>query len=265
MNLRVVKCKTALSNSKLLGLDYSLNPYVGCQHNCSYCYAPNILKINREKWGMNIGIKFNIPLILSKELKQKKKGIIGISTVTDPYQPIEKKFQLTRYCLEQLIKYDFPVHIQTKSSIINRDIDLITKISNPEVMISIATINDKERKIFEPLSSPIKERIQTLSNFSEIGIKTSVFFGPIYPTITEEDLMKALEFFINCNVKEIMLDKLHLKKGIWRNIELSLDNNSNLKNKILKEKFIDNNLSLKIYTILKEQTKHNNIKISKAF
>jgi DNA repair photolyase len=265
MNIRYIKCKTALSISKLPGLDYSLNPYVGCQHNCSYCYAPNILKINREKWGKDIGIKLNIPLILSKELKQKKKGIIGISTVTDPYQPIEKEFQLTRYCLEQLIKYDFPIHIQTKSSIINRDIDIISKFPNPEIMVSIATINDEERKIFEPCSSSIKERLEILSNFSEIGIKTSVFFGPIYPTITKEDLMKILEIFIDFNVKEIMLDNLHLKKGIWRNIQLNLDNNPNLKKKIVKEKFIDTSLTSNIYDILKNQTKQNNIKISKAF
>ena len=129
MNIKFIKCKSALSISKLPGLDYSLNPYVGCQHNCVYCYAPNVLKIDRINWGNIIGIKSNIPVILSKELKKKKIGIIGISTVTDPYQPIEKKYKLTRYCLDQLIKYDFPIHIQTKSSIINRDIDIISKIS----------------------------------------------------------------------------------------------------------------------------------------
>ena len=65
MNIRYIKCKTGLSNSKLPGLDYSLNPYVGCQHNCAYCYAPNVLKINRENWGGNIGVKLNIPLVLT--------------------------------------------------------------------------------------------------------------------------------------------------------------------------------------------------------
>lgn len=265
MKIRYIKCKTSLSNSKLPGLDYSLNPYIGCQNNCAYCYAPFVLKIDREKWGDNIGVKLNIPNVLSKELKKKKIGTIGISTVTDPYQHIEKKFKLTRFCLEQIKNYDFPIHIQTKSSIVNRDIDLISEISDAELMVSIATLNDKERRILEPYSSSIKERIEILSNFSQIGIKTSVFFGPIYPTIREEDLIKALDIFIDYNVREIMLDNLNLKKGIWGNIESNLNSHPVIKKRLSKEKFVDKYLILKIYDIIKKHTKNNNIRISKAF
>ncbi len=264
MRIRYIKCKTGLSNSKLPGLDYSLNPYVGCQHNCAYCYAPYVLKIDRKKWGDDIGVKLNIPTILSKELKKKKNGIIGISTVTDPYQQLEKKYRLTRLCLEQIKDYDFPIHIQTKSSTVYRDIDIISEISNVELMISIATLNDEERRILEPYSSSIKERIEILSNFSEIGIKTSVFFGPIYPTIKEEDLIKTLDIFNNYDVKEIMLDKLNLKKGIWRNIELNLNCYPELQKRLSKNKFIDKHLISNIYDILKKHT-NNNIIISKAF
>ena len=74
MNIKYIKCKSALSNSKLPGLDYSLNPYIGCKHNCIYCYAPYILRINRKDWSNNIGIKTNIPTILSRELKNKPVG-----------------------------------------------------------------------------------------------------------------------------------------------------------------------------------------------
>lgn len=265
MRIRYIKCKTGLSNSKLPGLDYSLNPYVGCQHNCAYCYAPNVLRIDRKEWLENIGVKLNIPTVLSKELKKKKNGTIGISTVTDPYQPIEKKYKLTRFCLEQIKKYDFPIQIQTKSSIVKRDIDIISEVSNVELMVSIATLNNEERRILEPHSSSIKERIEILSIFSEIGIKTSVFFGPIYPTIQEDDLIKTLETFIDYNVREIMLDKLHLKKGIWSNIQTNLNCYPELKKKLSKEKFIDKYLISKIYNILKKHTKNKKIKISKAF
>ena len=144
MKIRQISCKTALSPSKLPGIDYSLNPYRGCEHRCAYCYAPNVLKINREKWGDFVDVKVNIPHILSKELKMRKPGVVGISTVTDPYQSVEKKFKITRYCLEQLLKHDFPINIQTKSSMVIRDIDLISKFSNAEVMVSIATLNDNE-------------------------------------------------------------------------------------------------------------------------
>ena len=265
MNIKYIKCKNALSKSKLPGLDYSLNPYVGCKHNCIYCYAPYILRINREDWSNNIGIKTNIPSILSRELKNKKRGVIGLSTVTDPYQPIEKKYKLTRYCLEQLIKYDFPVNIQTKSSLIKRDIDLIEKLSKPEVMISIGTINDNERKILEPHSSSIKERINILETFSKKEIKTSVFLGPIYPTINNNDILKMLDFFIKSNVKEIMLDNLHLKYGIWNNINYELKKYPKLKNKFTKEKFVDKKLIDNAYQIIKNKAKHENIKISTAF
>ena len=180
MIIREVNCKTALSTSSLPGLDYSLNPYRGCQHNCAYCYVPNVLHIKRNNWGNFVDVRTNIPNILSKELKKKKPGIIGISTVTDPYQPIEKKFNLTRYCLEQLLKYDFPICIQTKSDLVARDIDLISKFSDAEVMFSIGTLNDNERKILEPYSSPILNRLETIKQFSGEGIYVTVFFGPIY-------------------------------------------------------------------------------------
>ena len=85
MKIRQIDCKTALSPSRLPGLDYSLNPYRGCEHNCAYCYVPNVLRISRENWGEFVDIKVNIPLILSKELKRKKPGVVAISTVTDPY------------------------------------------------------------------------------------------------------------------------------------------------------------------------------------
>ena len=148
---------------------------------------------------------------------------------------------------------------------VNRDIDIISQISNVELMISIASLNDNERKILEPCSSTIKERLEILSNFSEIGIKTSVFFGPIYPTIKEKELIEALDIFDCYNVKEIMLDNLHLKKGIWKNIQKKLNNHPKLQKEFKKEKFIDNLLINHYYNILKKHTKNKNIKISKAF
>ena len=142
MIIKEVICKTALSKSNLPGLDYSLNPYRGCQHNCAYCYVPNVLRIKRSNWGNFVYIKKNIPTVLSKELRNKKQGVVALSTVTDPYQPIEKKFKLTRYCLEQLLKIDFPVCLQTKSSLISRDLDIISKFSNAEIMFVLQIIHN---------------------------------------------------------------------------------------------------------------------------
>jgi DNA repair photolyase len=188
MRINEIKCKTALSKSNLPGLDYSLNPYKGCQHNCCYCYVPNVLRLKRINWGTFVDVKTNIPVVLAKELRTKKPGIVALSTVTDPYQQVEGKYRLTRYCLEQLLYHDFPVHIQTKSDLVTRDIDIISKFTDVEVMFSIATLNDSERKILEPSSSPIQKRLDAMKTFSDVGIKTSVFLGPIYPTIKKHDL-----------------------------------------------------------------------------
>lgn len=214
MKINEVICKTALSKSNLPGLDYSLNPYRGCEHSCAYCYVPNVLRIKRDEWGNFVDVKTNIPVVLAKELKTKKRGIVGLSTVTDPYQPIEEKYKLTRYCLEQLLRYDFPVHIQTKSDLVIRDIDLISKFKEIEVMFSIGTINDSERKILEPNASTIKNRLNAMKKLSDKGIKTSVFFGPIYATIKDESIPEIVDIFLSHGAKEIMLDKFNLKPGI---------------------------------------------------
>jgi len=219
MKITEIECKSALSSSSLPGLTYSLNPYRGCQHNCAYCYVPNVLRIPRSEWGGFVETRKNIPSILAKELKKKKPGVVGISTVTDPYQPIEKKYNLTRYCLEQLLIHDFPIHIQTKSNLVLRDLDLISKFSDVEVMFSIGTLNDSERKIVEPFTSSIEERLTAMKTFSKAGIKTTVFFGPIYPTIKLDDIPGIIDTFTSHGAKEMMVDKFNLKPGIFENIK----------------------------------------------
>jgi len=214
MNIEEITSKTALSPSKLPGLSYALNPYIGCMHQCRYCYSPGILHLQNSEWENLVKVKRNLPLILSKELRQKTPGTIGLSTVTDPYQPIEKTYQITRYCLEVLSRKSFPLCIQTKSDLILRDKDLIRKCSNVEVMVSIGTLNDVHRRLLEPGSSSISNRLSILKSFSDSDIKTSVFFGPIYPTVTKEEIPEILERFLECGVDEIMIDCLHPKQNI---------------------------------------------------
>jgi DNA repair photolyase len=235
MKITQIKCKTALSKSNLPGLDYSLNPYRGCQHSCAYCYVPNVLRIKREDWGTFVEVKTNIANVLANELRNKKHGVVGISTVTDPYQPVEKKYKLTRYCLEQLLRYDFPVHIQTKSDLVLRDIDLILKFSDIEVMFSIGTLNDPQRKLLEPNASSIQERLNAIKQISENGVKTSVFFGPIYPSLKIQDINEIMDVFKASGVSEIMIDGFNLKSGIKENIELKVKKNSDF-SKLFSEK-----------------------------
>ncbi|MCK5261996.1 MAG: radical SAM protein [Thermoplasmatales archaeon] len=265
MKIRQINCKTALSPSMLPGLDYSLNPYRGCEHNCAYCYTPNVLKIKRENWGNFIDVKANIPLVLSKEIKNKKRGVVGISTVTDPYQPIEKKYKLTRYCLDQLLKYDFPISIQTKSSLIVRDINILSKFSDAEVMMSITTLDDNERKLLEPCTSPVEKRLDVLRKYADVGIQTSVFFGPIYPSISTDDIPEIIDTFITYGASKIWIDSLNLKPGVWNSIKKNIFQNQKMYNTFLKNVFENK----EYYNTIREEIlkigKKRNVKIVDAF
>jgi DNA repair photolyase len=265
MKIREVSCKTALSPSKLPGLEYSLNPYRGCQHNCAYCYVPNVLKINRDRWGSFVDVKTNIPLVLSKEIRNKKPGVVGISTITDPYQPIEKKYKLTQYCLQELLKHDFPICIQSKSALVLRDADLLSRFSNAEVMMSISTLNENERKLLEPHSSSIKERLNVLKQYSEIGVETSVFFGPILPTVTVENIPEVINTFIEHGATRIWIDSLNIKPGVLENIKKNVSHNKNMCNLFSKNIFKNK----EYYAPLREEifriARRKNLEIIDAF
>ena len=250
MEIRPYVCKSALSASTLPGLTYSLNPYRGCQHNCAYCYAPCVLRIPREQWGTTVEVKTNISAVLAQELRKKKPGVVGISTVTDPYQPLEQTYGLTRLCLEQLLSSDFPAHIQTKSGLVTRDIDLLSLFKDAQVMMSIGTIDENERRLLEPGASSIPERLAALKKLGDAGVNISVFFGPVYPTLTTEDIPHILDVFQASGVSELWIDTLNLKPGIWENIQKTV-----IQDPRIHQVFVKNILEKKdYYTILRDAT-----------
>ena len=167
-------------------------------------------------------VKRNIPKVLAKELKSKKKGVVGISLTTDPYQPAEKKYKLTRFCLEQLARYQFPVSILTKSPLITRDMDILTNFKELEVGLTLTTINDSERKILEPNAPEIKSRLAALKKISREGITTYAFLGPLYPTMNEEDIEELVGKIKDAGVPRISTDRLNLKPGVWNSVHLAL-------------------------------------------
>lgn len=265
MEIRPTVCKSALSASTLPGLTYSLNPYRGCQHNCAYCYAPCVLRIPREKWGIVIEVKTNIPVVLARELRTKKPGVVGISTVTDPYQPLERTAALTRCCLEQLLTYDFPVHIQTKSALVTRDIDLLSRFSDVQVMMSIGTINDEERRLLEPVASAIQERLDALRILADAGACTSVFFGPVYPTITPENIPHILDVFQESGVSELWIDRLNLKPGIWENIQKTMARNQRIYQSFEKNVLEQKDYYKRVRDEIIKCSKERNMRVIDAF
>jgi DNA repair photolyase len=176
------------------------------------------MRIPRSKWGKMVEVKRNIPNVLAKELKTKKRGVVGISLTTDPYQPAEEKYKLTRFCLEQLSKHDFPVNILTKSPLITRDLDILTNFKELEVGLTVTTINDGQRKILEPNAPSIESRISALESISSQGISTYAFLGPLYPTITHEELLDLVGKIKDAGIKTISADKLNLKPGVWNSV-----------------------------------------------
>jgi DNA repair photolyase len=208
-------CKTALSRSGIYGWTYTINPYRGCEHSCKYCFAPNILRLPRAEWGTELEVKKNIPIVLAKELKTVKPGLVGISSVTDPYQNAEEKYKVTRYCLEQLLKYKFPISIITKSPLVLRDIDLMKRFDHAEVTITITTLDEALASVLEPNAPPINERLKALTELTDHGIQTYAFLGPLLPSLEPQEVPTFMEQIMATGVKTVMVDTLNLKPGIW--------------------------------------------------
>ncbi len=200
------KARSILSKSGISGIDYCINPYTGCSHGCKYCYATFMKRFtgHMEAWGSFVDVKINAPEVLQRQMKNAAWGNVMISSVTDPYQPIENQFKITRQCLEVLVAYQFPVNILTKSSLVLRDLDLLQGFEEIEVGITITTDNEKIREIFEPNAPSIESRIHALKELSENGIKTYAFIGPLLP-LNPEALAEKISPFI----QSVMIDRMN--------------------------------------------------------
>jgi DNA repair photolyase len=157
MYIKEIQSKAILSKSKIF--PYVINPYVGCQHNCTYCYARFMKRFtgHREPWGQFVDVKINAVELLEKEVLKKKPGRVWISGVCDPYQPLERKYQLTRGCLQILAEQHWPVTVQTRSPMVLRDIEILKTGEDFEVGLSITTADDSIRYKFEPSAPTIAD------------------------------------------------------------------------------------------------------------
>jgi len=209
MKIKEIRAKNILSKSKVF--DYALNPYIGCQHDCSYCYARFMKRFtgHRENWGEFVDVKINAPELLIVEIKKKKVGRVWVSGICDPYQPIEEKYELTKKCLEILMKNDWPVTIQTKSPLVLRDLELLKKFKEIEAGFTITTADEEIRKIFEMRAPPIEERLKALAILHSEGIKTFAMIAPILPGT--EGLVNKLKGKIDY----AMIDKMNYHYADW--------------------------------------------------
>jgi len=203
------KAKTILSASKIH--DWVVNPYVGCQHGCSYCYARFMKRFtgHKEPWGAFVDVKINAAELLAAELKKKNRGSVWVSGVCDPYQPLEASYKMTRQCLEILAETGWPVIIQTRSPLVLRDIDILKEMQQVEVGLSITTADEAVREIFEPQAPPIRERIEALGEIRQAGIKTYAMVAPLLPGA------EGLAELLRGKIDYLLLDRMNYHYADW--------------------------------------------------
>lgn len=181
-----------------VGMMYSMNPYQGCEHGCIYCYARN----THEFWGYGAGLDFernilvkkDAPKLLEAKLKSKSwiANTIVLSGNTDCYQPAEKKFEITRRCLEVFLKYRHPVGIITKNALVLRDLDILKELAHHRLVgvnVSVTSLSEATRRILEPRTATITKRLETIRVLSENGIPVNAMLAPIIPGINSHEIM----------------------------------------------------------------------------
>ncbi|MHA2231572.1 MAG: radical SAM protein [Candidatus Hodarchaeales archaeon] len=213
-----IVCKTIISKSGLYGIDYSINPYISCQHDCVYCFARSMYERHGQsdssrEWGEFVAAKINAVPILQKQLRRIKRGTILVSSVTDPYQPVEQHFRLTRRLLSHLSGREFQITVLTKNALISRDIDIFQENSHWEIGLTLTTVDDDLRSLIEPQASSVEERIGALRTLATAGITTFAFLGPMLPFVSEAALSELLDALAEVNVSYVMIDRLNLKRG----------------------------------------------------
>ena len=213
MIIKEIKTNDYLTKSNLPSSDYVINPYVGCTHGCKYCYASFMKRFtgHDEKWGEFIDIKSCNKKIDLKKISGKN---VFLSSVTDCYNELEEKYSITRNILEQLQYSDCNLSISTKSKLILRDIDILKKMKNLTVSLSINTLDEKFRSDMDNASS-INERLETLRKLHENGIYTILFMSPIFPYITEwKEIIEISKDFVD----EYWFENLNLRGSYKKEI-----------------------------------------------
>jgi DNA repair photolyase len=196
------RCLTDFTmGDRVSGVVWSINPYVGCSHSCRYCYVPDTMHMERNRWGSYVIAKHNLPQLLRSEVKRVERKTVYLSTSTDPYQSIEREKRITRRCLQILAKHDWPVEILTRSPLVLRDTDLFAQFGEIRIGMSVPTLDDGARRVFEPAAPAIPSRLAALRKLADRGFTTFVNYTPAYPFTGGITAQDAAETFAAAGVK----------------------------------------------------------------
>lgn len=194
--------------------DYTLNPYTGCSFGCSYCYAAFFARDSelRDHWGYWVQVKDNALALLKRSRRKPLRGSkIYMSSVTDPYQPIERELGLTRAILKELVQYHQPsLIIQTRSPLVTRDLDLLAEFGTVQVNMTITTDDEAVRKAFEPHCPSNRARLQAIREVRAAGIDACITMTPLLPVA---DAHGFAEMLLATGVEKFVVQPFHVTRG----------------------------------------------------
>ena len=189
-----IEAKSVLNRVHGMPFDWSINPYRGCYHRCVFCYARRthefLERDGVDEWGSVISVKINAPQVLRGELASPawRGEHVAIGTATDPYQPLEGRYRVTRRILEELARARTPAHLITRSPLVIRDIDVLRELSAAagiSVCVSLPTLDAALARKIEPTVAPPAQRLRAVERLARAGIRTGVAVAPVLPGITD--------------------------------------------------------------------------------
>ena len=217
-------CRSALNRVRGMPFEWSLNPYMGCAHRCTFCYVRAFeLRADRpsdERYGRSIRVKTNVAQVLARELARAswKREAIAIGAATDPYQPAEGRYRLTRACLEVLAEAANPFSLITRGPMILRDLDVLQQAASRadvSVSFSIPTLDDDVWRTTEPGTARPRQRLRALKELVDAGIRTGVGMAPLLPGLSDrpEQLAKVVKAAREAGATGVWANLLYLKPG----------------------------------------------------
>lgn len=221
---REEECKSALNRVKGMGFEWSLNPYTGCVHRCTFCYVRAFeLRADRpydDRYGRSIRVKVNVAEVLEREVSRKSwaREHVAVGAATDPYQPAEGRYKLTRACLGVLGRAATPIRIITRGPLIVRDVDVLQEASrraDVAVTFSVPTLDDEIWRKSEPGTAPPRQRLRALKTLIDAGGSASVGMAPILPGISDrpEQLAEVIKAARAAGATGIWANVLFLRPG----------------------------------------------------
>src|SRR4051794_19071533 len=217
-------CRTALTRVRKMSFKWSLNPYMGCVHQCTFCFVRAFEKLadrpSDRRYGTSIRVKTNLVEVLIRELARRswRREQVVVGTATDPYQPAEGRFRLTRGAIQALGAASTPFGMITRGPMIVRDIDVLTFASQKAevgITFSIPTLDPEIWRLTEPGTAPPRQRLRAIRALIDAGIETSVGMAPILPGLTDDpakmaDVVRAAR---DAGATSIWTNVLYLKPG----------------------------------------------------